>query len=240
MPAAPLPPRLSRSGLQVAPAGAPLVVAPPPPPAPTTPPTTPPAPARTSRPPSALKLAAPEAAPPSWLAVALSTFGALVLVMGVGFSFAISRPTPHFLVYTDANGADVIVGDAVAVPANVQPRPLSLQAPSLRRAGGAEQPVDPTELNSQLKSSGVWARASLPSTTRTTVAALLPVLITALGLFALAFAVPVFVVRAPRQLLLRVVFVAVAALATFASIQWGALSWPGRAAWQQQATLEWK
>lgn len=237
MPGAPAAARPSRTGLQVAPAGAPIVVAPPAPVAPT-----PPAPvAQLSRPPS-VALTPPEAtAPPSWLAVALSTFGALVLVMGVGFSFAIARPQPRFLVYADAKGTDVVVGDAAAIPATAVARPLDLQAPSLRRAGAVTaEPVDPAELSRQLKTSGVWARASLPSTTRTTLAALLPVLITALGLLALAFALPVFLVRGTRQLVLRLVFLASVVLATVAGVERGVLSWPGRAAWNNQPTLEWK
>jgi hypothetical protein len=205
-------------------------------------------PTNPSPPPTTSAAAGPTSAPvkrpkaTSWLAVALSTFGALVLVMGVAFSFAIARPVPRaFVVYGDPAGFDVVV-DPGHVPAGAPWRLVDPMNASLQRSGETVAKIaPPPELQQKLTESGVWARASLPSTTRTKFAALLPVLIAALGLLALAFAVPAFVVGSPRaRLAVRVVLLLAVVGGAVVIVEDGALSWPGRATWRQTPKLEWR
>ena len=174
--------------------------------------------------------------------MALSTFGALVLVMGVGFSFAIARPQPRALVvYTDPAGFDVVVGDVAQVPPGAPQRLIDPLNATLKKANEEPKLVASSELQAKLIESGVWARASLPAVTRTTVGALLPLLIAALGILALAFAVPAFFVGdGKNRALARVVAVVVVVAATAVVVDRGALSWPGRAAWRATPRLEWK
>ncbi|MDP2343917.1 MAG: serine/threonine-protein kinase [Deltaproteobacteria bacterium] len=202
----------------------------------------PPQPTTTTTAPVAAPVARP-AKPTSWLAVALSTFGALVLVMGVAFSFAIARPVPRaFVAFADPAGFDVVVGDPSHAPGGQPWRLIDPLNATLLKAGDPQpKAVLPAELQARLTETGVWTRAALPATTRTKFAALLPVLIAALGLLALAFAVPAFVIGSARpRLAVRVILLLAVVGAAVVIVEDGALSWPGRAAWREQPRLEWR
>ncbi len=195
-----------------------------------------------SRPPTSTGASRPPRKTSSWVAVALSTFGLLVTIIGIGFSLANKAPEPRaFAVYRDAKGFDVVVAEVAHAPPGhrfIDPA----QSAFLLKSGDEEaKPVPPDELKRRLIESGVWSRAALPSTSHAHFAALLPVMIVMLGLLALAFALPTFFVQAagPRAglrigLLLAVVVAAVVVL------ERGALSWPGRASWREQPRLEWR
>ncbi len=161
----------------------------------------------------------------------------------MGFSFAIVRPPLRsVVVYRDPAGIDVVVVGPAQVPPGAPQRLVDVAQPVLRRAGDVEaRPVPAAELQQRLTDAGVWARASLPSTRRTLLAALLPVLIAALGLLALALAVPAFFVRQGRnRLLAQAALVAVVVVVAAVVVERGALSWPGRAAFRQHPRLEWR
>jgi serine/threonine-protein kinase len=196
-------------------------------------------------PPAAAQVAAQPLAPPetSWLAVAVATFGGLVLVIGVVFSLLMPRAQPHFYAFTDAGGFDVLVGDREHVPPNAVVREIIPSTnPLLRRAGAVGlAPVPGDELVAQLRTSGVWARASVPSTPRGRVAAVMPVVIVALGLLALAFALPTFVVRSPGALrAVRAAATVVVLAVVGVVVQVGGLGWPGRAVASSTPRLEWR
>jgi serine/threonine protein kinase len=128
----------------------------------------------------------------SWVAIAALTFGVLAIAMGVGFAFAAPQILPvEVFAYDAPAGHEVLVALPEQAPDPTHVRRVSLAAPQLRAPGqDAPSACDPATLERDLKRSGVWARAALPSTTRAQVALVLPVLIAGLGLLALAFALP--------------------------------------------------
>ena len=183
------------------------------------------------------------AAETSWLAVAVATFGALVLLIGIVFSLLMPATQPHFYAFADAGGFDVVVGDRDQAPAGAVVREIvPATNPLLRRAGAVgAAPVPGDELSAQLRMAGVWARASVPTTPRARTAALMPVLIVGLGLLALAFALPTFVVRRKGALRgVRVGGIVVVAVVIGALVQFGGLGWPGRAVTTSSPRLEWR
>lgn len=144
-------------------------------------------------------------------------------------------------VYADPAGFDVVVAAADHVPVGAVARPLDVTQPLLKRAADAAAvPVAADVLRAQLEQSGVWARASMPSTSRATTAALLPVVIAALGLLALAFALPGFLAGGGMRWGLCAAAVVVVGALTALVVMNGALSWPGRKALAEQPKLEWR
>ena len=182
--------------------------------------------------------------PTTMTTMALATFGALIFMMGVGFSFAITRGAPkQVYAYSTSDGADVIVADLVDVPAGSTSRAIDVKnAQTLKTSAGDAKLVAPDQLQRRLMQSGIWTRASLPSTTRTQFSALLPVLIAAMGLLALAFALPAFLVSSKRvRLGVQVALLLAASCLTGLAVEYGVLSWPGRAAWRGEAPhLQWQ
>lgn len=177
----------------------------------------------------------------SWLAVAGLTFGILALAMGIGFAFAAPTMAPvDVYAYQAPQGHEVLVALAQHAPDPASARRVSMVAPTLRFPGdAAPKPYPPDVLERLLKSSGVWARASLPPTTRAQIALLLPVLISGLGLLALAFSLPAMALRraTPRNAVRAVLLVAAAAGVWFA-VDGGALCWPGLQSWHERPRLE--
>ena len=157
-------------------------------------------------------------------------------------SFAISTPAPRsFVAYADPAGYDVVVANAAHVPAGRPGRPIDPAAASLLRAGDLEpQQVAPKLLETRLRDSGVWARASLPMSPKGLLASLLPLIILALGALALAVALPIVVLSGPRRLAMQVGLIVVALAVVGGFAERGGLAWPGRAAFDQQPLLEWR
>jgi serine/threonine-protein kinase len=190
----------------------------------------------------ALSVPPAAASAPSWLAGAVGTFGAFVLVIGIAFSAALPAPRPHLFVFTDEAGFDVVVGDREHAPPGVAVRDLDLATPvSLRRAGSSAATVVSTaELRDRLEESGVWARSLVPATARARGASLVPLAIIGLGLLALAWAIPTFVVRGRAEGALRI-GLAVAVLVVVGSVlQNGGLGWAGRSVTSSAPRLEWR
>jgi serine/threonine-protein kinase len=194
-----------------------------------------------SSPPARAPSSMSQAPSTSWLAVAVGTFGALVVLMGIGFSFAMPTPQPHFVVYQDLAGHSVVVGDRAQVPVGRASQDLDVTRAALTKSAEKEPTlVDAAELEARLKSSGVWARATLPMTSKAKTAALLPLLIVGIGLLALAFAVPSAVLRGTSRLGLQATLMVLTVALVLVMLQRGGLSWPGYGAFQATPTLEWK
>jgi len=173
----------------------------------------------------------------------VGTFGALVVVMGIAFSSMTPPPVPRaFVSYLDPAGFSVVVADPAHVPVGRASEQLDQANPKLLKAGELEvAAVAAPVLEERLKSSGVWARASLPSTSKAKTAAMLPLIIVAIGLLALAFAVPSVLMRAGgRRLGLQGVLMALSVALVLIMLQRGGLSWPGYAAWSNTPRLEWR
>ncbi|OGQ23882.1 MAG: hypothetical protein A2138_22085 [Deltaproteobacteria bacterium RBG_16_71_12] len=177
----------------------------------------------------------------SWLAVAGLTFGVLALAMGIGFAFAAPHMSPvDVYAYQASQGHEVLVAIAEHAPEPARARRVSISAPVVRLpADPAPKAYAPNLLEDRLRASGVWARASLPPTTRAQLALLLPVLISGLGLLALAYSLPALLLRraAPR-VVARLVLLAGASAALWYALDAGALSWPGLQAWRERPHLE--
>jgi hypothetical protein len=180
--------------------------------------------------------------PTSWLALAAATFGALAIAMGVVFALAQPEPTPAFVVFGDpATSQSLIVADAAHVPVGREFRPLDLDGALLHRANDLEGRLVPrAEVQERLKASGVWRRASLPATSKARTAALLPVLVAAVGALALALSVPVMAVARRRRLPVQVAAGVLVVGVVAAALQFGALSWPGYAAFAEAPRLAWE
>jgi hypothetical protein len=205
---------------------------------------TPAMPARPATASATVRAVAPPPAPPaptSWVAVAAATFGALALVIGIVFSLARPSPVPTFITFQDpATGQSIIVGDQAHVPVGRESKVLDLDAATLHTAGDLDgQPVARADLEARLRASGVWDRATLPTSAKARTAALLPVLVSAMGLLVLALALPVIVVRG-RRVLAQVALAAVAIAIAAGVLQFGGLSWPGRAAFDEAPRLAWE
>jgi serine/threonine protein kinase len=187
--------------------------------------------------------ARPAAPQSSWLAVAVGTFGALVVLMGIAFSSMTPAAVPRtFVSYLDPAGFTVVVADHSHVPIGRASEELDPAHASLLKAGELEVAAVPAALlEERLKSSGVWARASLPSTSKAKTAAMLPLIIVAIGLLALAFAVPsVLMPAGGRRLGLQGLLMALSVALVLVMLQRGGLSWPGYAAWSHVPHLEWR
>lgn len=173
----------------------------------------------------------------SWVAVALLTFGALALAMGIAFSLL--APRPHVravMAFEDASGAF----DVVVALQDAPPGARTVDATQARlKVAGVPRAVPAAELAAKLAASGVAARASLPLSPRGTLAILLPVLIAGLGILALALAVPSLLIarrgaRIAAQLLLLLLSAGVIGLI----LERGALAWPGMQTWRSAPRLE--
>lgn len=200
--------------------------------------------ASSSRPITSSKTLRPPAAVPldrgsSWIAVALLTFGALAVAMGITFSFLAPRPTPRVVAaYEDTSGSF----DIVVAPRDAPPGARSIDVVTAKlKVAGALRDVPADELNAKLATSGVGARAALPASARGTLAALLPVLIAGLGIFALALALPSVLIpqRGTRFAVQALLLLASAAAIAFV-LERGALSWPGMQTWRSAPKLEMK
>lgn len=174
----------------------------------------------------------------SWMSVALLTFGALALAMGVVFSFLAPRNSVWTVsAYEDpTHSFDILVASRDAPPEGA--RAVDVNRPVLKVAGAVRE-VDRVNLAGRLAAAGVLQRSLLPITPRGTAALLLPVLIAGLGLLSLFFALPMLVVREPRaRLIAQIALVTAGALLFLVVIRQGALSWPGLKAWEGSPRLE--
>lgn len=177
----------------------------------------------------------------SWVAVAGLTFGLLAIAMGIGFAFAAPRIEPvDVYAYQAPAGHEVLVALPEHAPDPKAVRRVSLSEPTLRFPSDlAPRSYAPAELERLLRDAGVWSRAALPPTTRAQIAVLLPVLIAALGLLALAFSLPgLLLAGAGARNVVRTLLLAVAAGGIWFAVDGGALSWPGLRAWAEQPRLE--
>ena len=146
------------------------------------------------------------------------------------------------MAYLDPAGFSVVVADHSHVPIGRASEDLDPGHAKLLKAGELEVvEVSPTLLEERLKSSGVWARASLPSTSKAKMAAVLPLIMVAIGLLALAFAVPsVLLPAGGRRLGLQGVLMTLSVVLVLVMLQRGGLSWPGYEAWSHAPHLEWR
>jgi serine/threonine protein kinase len=225
----------TRSGLQTVPLTAATSAIPPSAPAPL--PTSPPI--QTLGP--QVVPAAPQARPLSMVAIAVTTFGVLALLIGLAASLVRIEPEPMFFVFEDPGTLQsVVVGDPAHVPPGREYRVVDLTLARLHRPGDRDGIVAPrAELEARLKKSGVWARASLPMSSKNKLAAMLPLGVVALGLFALALALPAIVVQSARRSLVQMALVLVVAAGAAAGVRFGVLSWPGFAAFDAAPQLAW-
>ena len=185
----------------------------------------------------------PSPSPLSWLVIAVGTFGALVVLMGIAFSFFVQIPSPRaFVSYLDPAGFSVIVADVSHVPVGRASEPFDIANGKLLKAGDLYKAAVPSAaVEQRLKASGVWARASLPATSKAKTAALLPLIIIAIGLLALALSIPgVVLPSGRRRLVLQVGLFVVASAVVLVILQVGGLSWPGLGAWSAVPRLEWR
>jgi serine/threonine protein kinase len=204
----------------------------------------PPTPARPAAISATVRAVAPPASvpePTSWPGLAAATFGALALLMGVVFAFTRPTPTPSFVVFQDpATSQSVVVADATHVPVGRDFRPLDLDQARLHRPGDLEGRLVPrAELEDRLKLTGVWQRGSLPTTSKAKTAALLPIVVAAIGALALAISLPLILVSRRRRLPIQVVAGLLTVGLVAAALQFGALSWPGYAAFHDAPRLVW-
>lgn len=194
--------------------------------------------ARPSRPPTESGSRRLRAKGPSAVAVALSTFGALAVVMGLAFALLAEQrqSRPIFVGYLGPDGTDVVVARVEDVPPSVgQPFQVTLDGARLAvEPGKARDAIAAAPLARELKKAGVWRRAVLPKTAKQRVAAALPCGIMLLGLLSLAFALPGLLMQAgTRQLTIRTLGVlASLALGAFL-LREGGLGWPGLGALQE-------
>ncbi len=183
----------------------------------------------------------PAASPTSWVTIALGTFGAVLMAMGVVFSFVVQEPRQQLFVYQDPAGYDVIIGDAQHAPPGRTPQPLDVNNATLLRGGSLEPAlVDPAVLKYELMRHGVWQRASLPTTSKTKTAALLPLIVVCVGLLALAFAVPAVLVKGSARVVVQALAIVAGLVVVGVLVSGGGLSWPGLAAYAKQPKYEWR
>jgi len=175
------------------------------------------------------------------MGLAAATFGGLAVVMGVVFALARPAPSPSFLVFQDpATSQSIIVADAAHVPVGREFRPLDLDRASLHRASDLEgRAVPRAELEERLKASGLWRRGALPTTSKARTAALLPIVVAAIGALALALSLPMILIARRRRLPAQVVGAVLVIGLVAAALQFGALSWPGYAAFAEAPRLAW-
>jgi hypothetical protein len=162
--------------------------------------------------------------------------------MGVVFALAQPAPTPAFVMFDDpATSQSLIVAAGAHVPVGREFRPLDLDGAQLHRANDLEGRLVPrAELEGRLKASGVWRRGSLPATSKGRMAALLPILVAAIGALALALSVPAMAVARQRRLPAQVAACLLVVGMVAAALQFGALSWPGYAAFAEAPLLAWE
>jgi serine/threonine protein kinase len=235
-PAAPAPPGWGAAPAAPAPpswGAAPAAQPAPPRPAPRAPITQPPSMA-------AVRIPARAPASASAVAVALGTFGALALTIGLAFALATERhdAPPPFVGYSEG-GADVVVARTEDVPAGIaQPFEVRLEEARLVLAPGQPRTaIAAAPLERLLRREGVFARAVQPRAFRQKLAAALPAAITLLGLLALVLALPALLVPQPLPKLLARVVGGLVVLAGGALVfEAGALGWPGRAALAEAET----
>lgn len=163
-------------------------------------------------------------------------FGGLAIVLGLTFSW-IAPQTSRITVAAvqDVKGANDILYAAVDAPANA--RVVDLDNAEVR-LGGRWREVTREELMPLLEESGVWRRANLPTTPRARLTTLLPILLIAIGCFALVIAGPAFFDRNERRrLVVQGLLVAVTLAGLVFALNTGFLSWPGLKAWREPAML---
>ena len=178
-----------------------------------------------------------------WLVIAVCTFGALVVLMGIAGSYRVPVPAPRiFVSYLDPAGFSVIVADVSHVPVGRASEPFDIANGKLLKAGDLHEAAVPSAaVEQRLKASGVWTRASLPATSKAKTQVLLPLVIVAIGLLALALSVPCVVLPAGRRrLVLQVGLFVVACVVVIGILQVGGLAWPGLGAWSAVPRLEWR
>lgn len=190
---------------------------------------------------SSVAPSAPPVRPLSMMATAAATFGVLAVLIGFGASVVRAVPEPMFFAFENPSTLQsIVVGDPAHVPSGREYRVVDLALARLHRPGDRDGTIAPrSELESRLRKSGVWARASLPLSSKAKLAALLPFGVLALGLFALALAIPAIVVERARRSLVQVALGLVVAAGVAAGLRFGVLSWPGFAAFDAAPRLAW-
>lgn len=220
--------------LPIAPGGDPL-------PAAETPPPQPPPAAQLEGPTPGPREAMPVATRgASTISVALASFGAIALVLGMVFSFVAHRRaagrTPVVYVYPGDAGTDVIVARVSDAPAEKRDElgAIDLNAPIARiQKDGPRQKRDPVAFRKLLADTKILERARLPTGGRKTAAALPPAIVL-LSLLALALALPSFLSRSTVVAwLLRLVLLVGCGVVGFLGVTKGVLSWPGTAAYEE-------
>jgi hypothetical protein len=179
--------------------------------------------------------------PLSMVAVAATTFGVLALLIGVGSSFLLPDREPMFFAFEDPQTSQsIVVGDPAHVPSGREYRVLDLAIARLHRPGDRGGSIVPrSELERRLRASGVWARASVPTSSQAKAASFLPVGVMALGLLMLALAVPALIVSGGRRSLVQVALGLVVVAAAAVGVRFGVLSWPGLTAFSAAPQLAW-
>lgn len=176
----------------------------------------------------------------STVSVALASFGAIALVLGMVFSFVAHRRaagrTPVVYVYPGDLGTDVIVARVSDAPADKREElgAIDLAAPIARiQKDGPRQKRDPVMFRKHLVENKILERARLPTGGRKTAAALPPAIVL-LSLIALALALPSFLgMSAVVSWLLRLILLGACGVVGFLGVTGGVLSWPGTAAYQE-------
>ena len=174
---------------------------------------------------------APARAGPSALTVALITFGLIAVVMGAVFALLSARraPRPTYLA-AQVDGTLLVVARHDDLPPGAPAAQAGQLNPDAPPPGLG---LSAAELHAKLRASGVEARARLPKSPRAKVAAGLPAAITALGLLALALALPGLLPRPGLAWALRALLVAAVAAGGAFFTRAGALGWPGLAALEE-------
>jgi serine/threonine protein kinase len=227
---------ITRSGLQTVPLSS--MGSPAPAPAPRVPTA---APSPVSSPPTSPVASTAPVRPLSMVAVAATTFGVLAVLIGLGSSFLQPAREPMVFAFEDSQSSQsIVVGDPAHVPSGREYRVLDLALARLHRVGDRDGTIVPrTALEQRLRASGVWTRASLPTSPQAKAAAFLPVGVMALGWLMLAIAVPALVVSGGRRSLVQVALGLVVAAAVAAGVRFGVLSWPGLNAFNAAPQLRW-
>ncbi len=171
---------------------------------------------------------------PSSLSVAAGTFGVFAVAIGMVFSLYAenTRTEPLVCIYTGPQDADVFTS-CVDAPAELMAQGAVHRVdfgqdkgvPVHHGAVRANVPAD--QLLERLAAAGIVERALLPYTAKERRDAMLSPAIVALGLLALAFAIPGFMFRGATSVVLRVLLLVAALGASVFGAQQGALTWPG-------------
>jgi hypothetical protein len=127
------------------------------------------------------------------------------------------------------NNSEVVVALKQHAPEPDKARAVHIANPMLAA------PMEQARFEQVLKDSGVYRRASLPSSQRGILAVLLPVLIAGLGVLALAGALPVLLFGNSRlRIFVQLLLLASSGAALAFLVKTGGLKWPGADAWKEQ------